>query len=151
VDFYTWPTDDVWVRDNGPIYVFDESDQLHVTDWGFNGWGKRYGYKMSNMIPKLVASALNLPCTTIPMINEGGAVELDGNGTLMAKRSSILNRNRNPGWTQEDAEAYFRGYLGATNFIWLPGAKGQDITDDHIDGTARFADENTIVTFYRKD
>lgn len=151
IDFFAWPTEDVWVRDNGPIFVFDESDCLHVTDWGFNGWGKRYKFEQSNTIPKQVASALDLPCTTIPMINEGGSVELDGKGTLMAKRSSILNRNRNPGWKQEDAEAYFRRYLGATNFIWLDGVKGQDVTDDHIDGTARFADSNTIVTYYRKD
>lgn len=151
IDFFKWPTEDVWVRDNGPIFVYDEIDQLHVTDWGFNGWGKRYEYQQSNAIPKLVASALDLPCTTIPMINEGGSVEIDGKGTLMAKRSSILNRNRNPGWNQEDAEAYFHRYLGATNFIWLDGVKGQDTTDDHIDGTARFADSKTIVTCYRDD
>ena len=92
-----------------------------------------------------------MPITTIPMVNEGGSVEVDGNGTLMAKKSSILNRNRNPGWTQEDAEAYFSKYLGVDNFIWLKGAAGTDITDDHIDGTARFAPNNTIVTFFRDD
>jgi agmatine deiminase len=69
----------------------------------------------------------------------------------MAKRSSILNRNRNPGWKQSDVEAYFKRYLGVTNFIWLDGAAGGDITDDHIDGTARFAAGNTIVTFFRDD
>jgi agmatine deiminase len=151
IDFFAWPTDDVWVRDNGPIFVYDETGRLQVADFGFNGWGERYGYKYSNAIPKLVASALDLPCTTVPMINEGGSVEIDGMGTLMAKRSSILNRNRNPGWTQQDAEAYFRRYLGVRNFIWLDGVKGQDVTDDHIDGTARFADSKTIVTFCRDD
>ena len=115
IDFYDWPTEDVWVRDNGPIFVFDEDDRLRVTDWGFNGWGKKYDYKESNMIPQKVAKELRLPCTTIPMVNEGGSVEIDGQGTLMAKKSSILNRNRNPGWKQEDAEAYFTRYLGVTN------------------------------------
>ena len=69
------------------------------------------------------------------MVNEGGSVELDGRGTLMAKRSSILNKNRNKGMTQKEAEDYFREYLGVENFIWLDGTitKG-DITDDHIDG-----------------
>ena len=76
---------------------------------------------------------------------------MDGCGTLMAKRSSILNRNRNPGWKQSDVEAYFKRYLGVTNFIWLDGAAGGDRTDDHIDGTARFAAGNTIVTFFRDD
>lgn len=152
IDFYVWPTNDVWVRDNGPIFVYDQDDgSLAITDWGFNGWGKKAKYKECNEIPSLVASALNLPLYSIPMVNEGGSVEIDGRGTMMAKRSSILNRNRNPGWTQEDAEAYFSKYLGVVNFIWLDGIKGGDITDDHIDGTARFANGKTIVTFHRKD
>jgi agmatine deiminase len=151
VDFHEWPTDDVWVRDNGPVFVFDGQNNLHITDWGFNGWGGKCDYDNCNQIPKRVAKALGLPCTTIPMVNEGGSVEIDGHGTLMAKKSSILNRNRNKGWKQADAEAYFRKFLGVNNFIWLDGAKGLDITDDHIDGTARFATGNVIVTFFRED
>ena len=151
VDFFVWQYEDVWIRDNGPIFVFNDKHQLNVTDWGFNGWGGRFKYQQSDKIPKKVANALGLPCTTIPMINEGGSIEIDGKGTLMAKRSSILNPNRNPGLTQTGAEAYFRKYLGITNFIWLQGTKGADVTDDHIDGTARFANSRTIVTYFRKD
>ena len=155
IDFYCWPTNDVWIRDSGPIFCWDNNNdyhQLHVTNWGFNAWGNKYPFDLDNAIPSRVAHALSLPTTTIPMINEGGLVELDGKGTLLAKRSSILNQNRNPGWTQTDAEAYFRKYLGVTNFIWLDGTKGLDITDDHIDGTARFANNGTtIVTFARDD
>jgi agmatine deiminase len=151
IDFFVHPTDDVWIRDNGPIFVFDENQKLHITDWGFNGYGGRYDYALSNAIPKLLAQDMNIPFTTIPMINEGGSIEVDGNGTLMAKRSSILNKNRNKGWKQRDAELYFRRYFGVTNFIWLDGQAGIDITDDHIDGTARFAHNNTIVTFARED
>jgi len=153
IDFFVHPTNDVWVRDNGPIFVRDpnNNNQLHILDFGFNGWGGRYPYKLDNVIPTLLAKDLNIPTTTIPMINEGGSIEVDGHGTLMAKKSSILNRNRNRGWTQQDAEAYFARYLGVTNFIWLEGTPGLDITDDHIDGTARFANGNTIVTFFRDD
>jgi agmatine deiminase len=151
IDFYEWKTNDVWIRDNGPIFVYDENNVLTVTNWYFNGWGEKYPYEKSNRIPKFVARDLDLPVVSVKMVHEGGSVEVDGNGTLMAKRSSILNKNRNKGWTQEDAEAYFTHYLGVHNFIWLDGQKGLDITDDHIDGTARFAHNNTIVTFYRKD
>lgn len=70
---------------------------------------------------------------------------------MMAKKSSILNPNRNPGWSQSQAEDYFRKYLGVENFIWLEGQAGLDITDDHIDGTARFAGTTTIVTMRRED
>jgi agmatine deiminase len=153
IDFFVHPTDHVWCRDNGPIFVrdHDNEDGLHILDWGFNGWGKKDDYKLSNEIPKLLAQDLGMPITTIPMINEGGSIEVDGYGTLMAKKSSILNRNRNPEWTPKNAEAYFSRYLGVSNFIWLDGTPGLDITDDHIDGTARFANGNTIVTFRRKD
>ncbi|KAL7515690.1 hypothetical protein ACHAXN_012907 [Cyclotella atomus] len=151
IDFFIIPTDDVWCRDNGPVFVFDENKQLHITDWEFNGWGGKFKYQLSNQVPKCVADYLELPMTSIPMANEGGSVEVDGHGTLMAKRSSILNSNRNKGWQQSDAEEYFRRYFGVTNFIWLDGSKGLDITDDHIDGTARFAHGNTIVTYFRQD
>lgn len=154
IDFFVHPTDHVWCRDNGPIFVRDhdkDDDQLHILDWGFNGWGRKDDYKLSNEIPKLIAHDLGMPYTTIPMVNEGGSIEVDGLGTLMAKKSSILNRNRNKGWTQQDAEVYFSRYLGVSNFIWLEGTPDGDITDDHIDGTARFANGCTIVTFYRND
>jgi len=151
IDIFAWRFEDVWARDNGPIFVFYKDDELHITDWGFNGWGERYDYENSDKIPTKIGRALNISVTEVPMINEGGSIEIDGEGTLMAKRSSILNENRNPGMTQAHAEAYFRKYLGVSNFIWLDGVKGMDITDDHIDGTARFADSETIITFYRND
>jgi len=151
IDLFAWRYEDVWIRDNGPIFVFDDKNRLNVTDWGFNGWGGRYKYADSDKIPTKVGGALGLSVTNVPMINEGGSVEIDGKGTLMANRSSILNSNRNPGVTQAGAEACFRKYLGISNFIWLDGVKGQDVTDDHIDGTARFADSETIVTYYRED
>ena len=152
ITFSVWRTDDVWVRDNGPIFAYNQNDELVVQDWRFNGWGNKADYFFDDAIPRKVARAVDLPLVRVPMVNEGGSVEVDGHGTLMAKRSSILNRNRNPGWKQADAEAYFSKYLGVTNFIWLEGQKGLDITDDHIDGTARFAkDGKAIVTFHERD
>lgn len=147
VDFYIMKTDDVWVRDNGPIFVFDETNALTITNWGFNGWGGKSDYINDNQIPNKVGDAIGVPVVDVAMVNEGGSIELDGRGTLMAKRSSILNNNRNPGWTQAEVEEYFTTYLGVTNFIWLEGVKGGDITDDHIDGTARFVNGNTIITY----
>jgi agmatine/peptidylarginine deiminase len=87
----------------------------------------------------------------VQMVNEGGCIEVDGRGTLMAKRSSILNQYRNRGATQHEVEQYFGRFLGVTNFIWLDGTPGLEITDDQIDGTARFANGNTIVTHRRED
>ncbi len=146
IDFFQWKTDDYWVRDNGPIFVYNEQNELVVENWGFNGWGDKAPFSHCNQIPTKVAQKLEIKAVNVPMINEGGSVEIDGNGTLLAKRSSILNENRNPGLTQAQAEAYFRQYLGVSHFIWLEGYPGEEITDDHIDGTARFANAHTIVT-----
>ena len=146
INLYRYPTDDVWIRDNGPMFVFNDSGDLVVEDWGFNGWGGDADWWFDDYIPKDVGYELDLDVKVVSMVNEGGSIEVDGRGTLMAKRSSILNRNRNPGLKQIEAEDYFRRYFGVTNFIWLDGTPGLDITDDHIDGTARFANKDTIVT-----
>lgn len=153
IDFYLFKTNDVWVRDNGPIYVHDKNGTLAIEGWGFNGWGDKEDYNYDDKIPDEVAIAEKMPFVQLnnKMIVEGGAVELDGKGSFMATRSSILNANRNPGMTQQQAEALFTTYLGATHFIWLNGIAGLDITDMHIDGFARFGENNTIVTMSPDD
>ena len=154
VDFYIFKTDDVWVRDNGPIYVRNiKTDALTIEGWGFNGWGDKEPYEYSELIPSEVAKSTSTPFVGLceKMILEGGAVELDGCGSLMATRSSILNDNRNPDMTQVEAEALLKTYLGVTHFLWLDGVEGIDITDMHIDGFARFGENNTIITMSRDD
>lgn len=153
IDFYLFKTNDVWVRDNGPIYVRDKSGALTIEGWGFNGWGDKEAFNYDNEIPDEVAVAEKIPFVQLnkKMILEGGAVELDGKGSLMATRSAVLNKNRNPGMTQKQAEALFATYLGATHFIWLDGVAGLDITDMHIDGFARFGENNTIITMSPDD
>ena len=161
VDFKIYKTDDVWVRDNGPIYVKDKSGNLVIQDWGFNGWGQKtdeqsglpIGFANCNSIPSKIATDQGKTLIDINsiMTNEGGSVEIDGNGTLMACKSSILNNNRNPGMTQAQAESIFKKYLGVTNFIWLDGQAGLELTDQHIDGFARFGNATTIVTMENND
>ncbi|PSK91243.1 agmatine deiminase family protein [Taibaiella chishuiensis] len=153
IDFTISPTDDVWVRDNGPVYVKDKQGQLFVEDWGFNGWGGKADFARCNRIPAVVAGQQQTHVINLNevMINEGGSVEIDGQGTLMACKSSVLNNNRNPGMTQQQAETLFARYLGTTRFIWLEGKAGLDITDMHIDGFARFANSATIVTMQEDD
>ncbi|MEM6684452.1 MAG: agmatine deiminase family protein [Bacteroidota bacterium] len=161
VDFYLFPTDDVWVRDNGPIYVKDAQGNLVIQDWGFNGWGRKtdelsglpINYEHCDAIPNKIAQRQGIERVDINniMINEGGSIVIDGNGTLMACKSSILNANRNPGMTQETAETLFTKYLGVTNFIWLDGQAGLELTDQHIDVFAVFGNATTIVTMNQND
>ncbi len=153
IDFNIYPTDDFWVRDNGPIFVKDKNGKLVIQDWGFNGWGKKAKFEDCNAIPSKIANDKGFQVVDLnaTMINEGGAVEIDGNGTLLATKSAILNPNRNPKMTQKQAEAIFTKHYGVTNFIWLKGLAGQEITDMHIDGFARFANSSTIVTMREDD
>lgn len=161
IDFKIYKTDDVWVRDNGPIYVKDISGNLVIQDWGFNGWGSKKDDQSGlliqssncNIIPSKIGTDQGKQLVDLNsiMINEGGAIEIDGNGTLMATKSAILNSNRNPGMTQAQAEIIFKKYLGVINFLWLDGQEGLELTDQHIDGFARFGNANTIVTMEQND
>ena len=154
VSFLLRPTDDTWVRDNGPIFVYDSSNNLKITDWGFNGWGFDTPYAKDNTVPAGVAGTLGLPLVNLnTTVLEGGAFEVDGDGVLMATRSSILEPNRNPGLTQAQLQTVLTTNLGATKFIWLNGLPGgqDDITDTHIDGFAKFGPPRTIVTMSNAD
>lgn len=152
IDFVIAKSDDVWSRDTGPMFVYDDQGKLTIADFGFDGWGKKTPYKNDDKIPQAVAAAKELPVTAIPdFVLEGGAVELDGAGTLMAAKSSVVSKNRNSGLTVAQAEAYLKKYLDVSNFIWLDGVTDEDITDAHIDGMARFYDEETLLTVSEED
>ena len=151
IELVVIPHDDVWARDNGPIFVIDAAGELAVTSWHFNGWGGRSPSSRDTDVAKTVASKLGLPLVTAPIIAEGGAMEVDGNGTFMATRSSILNANRNPNLDVTEVEKVFSDILGVERFIWLSGAppdiceKLGDCTDYHIDIAARFTPSGAIL------
>lgn len=95
IDFKLFQTNDVWVRDNGPIFVRGTGGNLLIEDWGFNGWGGDYNYSLCNSIPTSVANAINLPLVNLNsvMTIEGGSFELDGNGVFSYKKFNI-NSNK---------------------------------------------------------
>ena len=151
IDIRVFPTNDVWARDSGPIFLVNGKGELAATDWGFNGWGERYPYDLDQKVPAGIASLLSVPVFTAPITLEGGGIEVDGRGTLLATLSSIVNPNRNPGKTQEEIERVLRQYLCIDHFIWLTGAIGMGDTDFHIDGAARFVDESTVLYSWTDD
>lgn len=145
VDFYVFPTNDVWIRDNGPIFVYDKDGNLLIENWQFNGWGNKAPYKKDNLIPTKISDATGIQKIDIDMVMEGGALELDGNGTCISTLSCVNNDNRTSNFTLEEIEAYLTKYYGVTHFIWLEGVAGMDITDNHIDGMMKFFNEKIII------
>ncbi|SHE56568.1 agmatine/peptidylarginine deiminase [Chryseobacterium sp. OV279] len=152
VDFKVYPTDDVWVRDNGPIFVKDNNGRVLIEDWGFNGWGGKYDSENCDEIPQRIGADLGIKVIDLneEMVNEGGSVETDGNGVLMACKSSVISQKRGAtrtkGITQQEAEEMFEKYYGVSKVIWLDGVTGLDVTDMHIDGFMKFINHNTMIT-----
>lgn len=158
-------TNDVWARDMCGIFVRNSSGNLVLEDWGFNGWGGDYNFVKDNTVPTAMGVSAGLTPIDLNSILtvEGGAYEMDGTGTFLATKSSILtqtnptnpvgiNAIRNPGKTQAQIEAIFTQYIGATKFIWLDGFfSADDITDAHIDGFAKFVPGNKLVTLNQTD
>ena len=132
------PVDDCWMRDTGPIFRVDAAGGLDAVGLNFNGWGHKQTHAKDALVARRVAAHAGVPFTRAGFVSEGGAIETDGHRTLMATRSSIINPNRNPGKTELELKAAMCSAYGASKVIWFAGIRGQDITDDHVDGTSRF-------------
>ncbi|HAY3507218.1 TPA: agmatine/peptidylarginine deiminase [Elizabethkingia anophelis] len=157
VDFKIYPTDDVWVRDNGPLFVKDKNNNILIEDWGFNAWGEKFDFENCDAVPSQIGRDLGIKVINLndEMVNEGGSVETDGRGVLMACKSSVISQKkgsiRNKDITQKEAEDYFKKYYGVSKVIWLEGVTGLDITDMHIDGFMKFINASTMLTMERDD
>ncbi|GHE36671.1 agmatine deiminase family protein [Streptomyces vinaceus] len=132
------PVDDCWMRDSGPVFRTNGAGGLDTVGLNFNGWGNQQTHAKDALVASRIAAYTGVPFSTAAFVGEGGAVETDGAGTLMATRSSIINPDRNPGLTQSQIEAAMCAAFGASKVIWFKGVLGRDITDDHVDATSRF-------------
>ncbi|MFE3992074.1 agmatine/peptidylarginine deiminase [Streptomyces goshikiensis] len=132
------PVDDCWMRDSGPVFRTNGAGGLDTVGLNFNGWGNQQTHAKDSLVAGRIAAHVGVPFTTAGFVGEGGAVETDGAGTLMATRSSIINPDRNPALSQDRIEAAMCAAFGASKVIWFKGVLGRDITDDHVDATSRF-------------
>jgi len=142
------PVDDCWMRDTGPIFRVNGKGGMDAVGLNFNGWGHKQTHAKDALVARRVAAYVGVPFTRAGFVSEGGAIETDGHGTLMATRSSIVNRNRNPGKTEHQLMAAMCDAYGASKLIWFAGLRGQDITDDHVDGTSRFVAAGRAIVQY---
>lgn len=142
------PTNDTWARDFGPLAVSNGA-QYRLVDPHFNAWGNKFESARDDQVNRHLHSGGffgSLPLDPMDTVVEGGALETDGNGTLLATRHCLLNPNRNGDVSTAWMEARLREHLGIERFLWLEhGALEGDDTDGHIDTLARFCDEEHIV------
>ncbi|VUC24507.1 unnamed protein product [Clonostachys rosea] len=140
---------DLWMRDIGPTFVTrrgtDGKSILHGISFNWNGWGGKFSTVGGRALAAEYLHDHKIEHTMSSIVTEGGAIETDGEGTLLATESSILNGNRNPGKTRQDVEAELCRTLGIQKVIWVPGVKGAESTDCHIDAQARFVKPGVIV------
>ncbi|MCP3867853.1 MAG: agmatine deiminase family protein [Gammaproteobacteria bacterium] len=142
------PFNDTWVRDFGPLTITTRHS-ARLKDFRFNGWGGQYPFDLdTGFTARLVQTGAlgNRDPEPVNMVLEGGAIETDGLGSLMATHRSIVDPARNPGMTRQMAESRLTNELGIQRFLWLDhGAISGDDTGGHIDMLARFCDPESIV------
>ncbi|MEN9217170.1 MAG: agmatine deiminase family protein [Gloeomargarita sp. HHBFW_bins_162] len=143
------PTNDAWCRDHGAIFIQEKTEngwRLVATHWQYNAWGEKYPpWAQDQRVGAQMAAILNRPCLTLEPVLEGGAIDANGTGILLASQDCLLHPRRNPGMTTQDWEEYFRVYFGAERVIWLNVEIQGDDTDGHVDVTTRFVATDTLV------
>ncbi len=132
------PTNDMWARDSGPVFVIDGKGGKALVDLNLNGWGEKQEHGHDSRVVPALARELDLPRIDSGVVGEGGGIEFDGEGTLLLTDSCWLNDNRNPGRSRGEIETALKSALGVETVIWLPGVRGLDVSDGHIDGVVRF-------------
>lgn len=145
------PTDDEWIRDYGALIV-REGTELLATDWQFNAWGNKYDrVELNNRVPALMSRELAVRSREFPMVLEGGAIDVNGNGLCLTTESCLLNANRNPSMSRSEIEAALLEGLGVEDTIWLSDGIEGDDTDGHIDDLARFVAPDTVAVAVEHD
>ncbi len=139
------PVDDLWARDTLPLFLVDGAGGLAVGRVRFNGWGDKQVHDGDATLAQQVADILGVDLIDSGIVGEGGGIEVDGEGTLLAARSSWVNDNRNPDLSEAAIGDTLVALLGAERILWVDGVAGQDITDGHIDTLARFTNPSTIL------
>jgi len=147
VEFIECPTNRVWTRDYGPLFLKNRRGEGALAGWRFNAWAKYDDWQLDAAVPAFVGARLKLPLFTPPMVLEGGSIDVNGQGLLLTTEECLLSpvQARNPGMSRAQIERQLRDYLGATRVIWLSQGIAGDDTHGHIDDLARFVDPETVV------
>jgi len=149
-------TDDAWLRDTGPTFVVDGGGGRRGVDWRFNAWGGTAGglYPSWDRDDRVAAKVLEIEGGDryrAPIVLEGGAIHVDGEGTVLTTEECLLNPNRNPELSREQIERVLLDHLGAEKVVWLGAGAFEDETDGHVDNLACFARPGTVLLTWTDD
>jgi agmatine deiminase len=149
-------TDDAWMRDTGPTFVVDGAGRRRGVDWHFNAWGGTEGglYFPWDRDDRVAAKVLEVEGSDryrAPIVLEGGAIHVDGEGTVLSTEECLLNPNRNPELSREQIERVLLDYLGAEKVVWLGAGVFEDETDGHVDNIACFARPGLVLLTWTDD
>ena len=145
VRFERHPYGDIWLRDTGPLIVFEDARRV-ARKFRFNGWGGKYDDMEGDQdVGESLARAAGLPSRQSDWILEGGAIDTDGTGLAVTTEQCLLNPNRNPRLSKADIEARLRDDLGFERILWLGEGLAGDHTDGHVDNLARFVAPGTLA------
>ncbi|WEB38145.1 agmatine deiminase family protein [Streptomyces yunnanensis] len=141
------PLDDSWFRDSAPLFVLGPDGGRAGVDFRFNAWGgKHHPFEADDRVGGLLLGLLGERAVRSEMILEGGAITVDGAGTLITTEQCLLHPNRNPGMSRAEIEAELATRLGVTKVIWLPyGGLLDTETDGHVDGVCAFVAPGKVV------
>lgn len=149
------PTNDSWLRDTGPVFLLPRGDcplPAAAVAWGWNAWGGKYPpWDDDAQVARAVADRLGLPVFEPGTVLEGGAIETDGDGTLLVNERCVIDEKRNPGLSRDAMERTLIEQLGVEQVIWLGGELQGDDTDGHIDQLARFVAPGHVVAARQPD
>jgi agmatine deiminase len=165
VRFHRWPTNRVWMRDSGCIFVtpqepgqarpspHDSRSSLIAVKWRFNAWAKYSNWKRDEKIGSLMAEHCGVEEMRPTfhkkrVVLEGGSIDVNGCGSLLTTEECLLSKvqERNPGMNRASYEKVFAENLGASNVIWLGKGIAGDDTHGHVDDLTRFVSPDTVVT-----
>ena len=159
IDFIEVPTNRGWTRDLGPLFVKNEQGNTLIARYHFNAWANYPDFQLDNAVPDVVAARFGFSLVHPryhgkPVILEGGAIDVNGHGTLLTTEECLVHPDiqvRNPGMTKADYESSFRETFGVTQTIWLgEGIMGDD-THGHVDDLCRFVNPSTVVLIQEDD
>jgi agmatine deiminase len=151
VRFHRIAYGDIWLRDTAPVFSRSDSGEVAAVCFRFNGWGEKYLFAPDLALARAVRQASGLHSFDVPMIFEGGAIEVDGQGTAITTAQCLLNSNRNPAMTKEEIEIHLADALGIDKVLWLGDGLANDHTDGHVDTLVRFAGPGRVLCMEARD